>query len=335
MKKILFLSFLLFFSVGVRAAQDEPVFFAEDFLNQSVITVQNDRSGQQCHAVRILPKWYLTAAHCVRPYCDKACTVTFHLLQGPLQAMADVPHASSDPKVFTPRQYHLDDAKNVRYDVALIRFDPRPEEYFFYDARSKLALEEKDFLKTLNKSEYAEQRAQWQALASARPKLLVVPDESARHVRQPLAVPDLRSGSIFFRDSQTADFYYFPQLHHYMGGNFGVEKGMSGGGVVLPGGHVIGVVSANLNSQGRIMVYNEKDEAVGYMPYSSDYFLFTHISRQNATFIRGTIASFHEPGRSANLANISPREAERSDVTLQTAFGGALTVRDITGANQQ
>ena len=94
----------------------------------------------------------------------------------------------------------------------------------------------KDFLKTLNKSEYAEQRAQWQALASARPKLLVVPDESARHVRQPLAVPDLRSGSIFFRDSQTADFYYFPQLHHYMGGNFGVEKGMSGGGVVLPGG---------------------------------------------------------------------------------------------------
>ena len=124
MKKILFLSFLLFFSVGARAAQDEPVFFAEDFLNQSVITVQNDRSGQQCHAVRILPKWYLTAAHCVRPYCDKACTVTFHLLQGPLQAMADVPHASSDPKVFTPRQYHLDDAKNVRYDVALIRFDP-------------------------------------------------------------------------------------------------------------------------------------------------------------------------------------------------------------------
>ena len=116
---------------------------------------------------------------------------------------------------------------------------------------------------------------------------------------------------------------------------FGVEKGMSGGGVVLPGGHVIGVVSANLNSQGRIMVYNEKDEAVGYMPYSSDYFLFTPISRQNATFIRGTIASFHEPGRSANLANISPREAERSDVTLQTAFGGALTVRDITGANQQ
>ena len=335
MKKILFLSFLLFFSVGVRAAQDKPVFFAEDFLNQSVITVQNDRSGQQCHAVRILPKWYLTAAHCVRPYCDKACTVTFHLLQGPLQAMADVPHASSDPKVFTPRQYHLDDAKNVRYDVALIRFDPRPEEYFFYDARAKLALEEKDFLKTLNKSEYAEQRAQWQALASARPKLLVVPDESARHVRQPLAVPDLRSGSIFFRDSQAADFYYFPQLHHYMGGNFGVEKGMSGGGVVLPEGHVIGVVSANLNSQGRIMVYNEKDEAVGYMPYSSDYFLFTPISRQNATFIRGTIASFHEPGRSANLANISPREAERSDVTLQTAFGGALTVRDITGANQQ
>ena len=335
MKKVLFIFVSAVFFVISAAAQDKPVFFAEDFLNQTVMTVQNDRTGQQCHAVRILPKWYLTAAHCVRPYCDTECLLTFNLLQGDVRALAEVHHTSAEPKVFTPRQYHLDDAKNIRYDVALIRFDPGPEEYFFYDARAKLALEEKDFLKTLNKSEYAEQRAQWQALASARPKLLVVPDENARHVRQPLAVPDLRSGSIFFHDSRAADFYYFPQLHHYMGGNFGVEKGMSGGGVVLPGGNIIGVVSANLNSQGRIMVYNEKDEEVGYMPYSSDYFLFTPISRQNATFIRGTISSFHEPGRSANLSNISPREAERSDVTLQTAFGGALTVRDITEARPQ
>lgn len=333
MKKWVFLLVFLCGGVAVRAA-DAPAFFAEDFLNQTVIMVQDDRSAKQCHAVRILPKWYLTAAHCVRPICDGECRVTFDLLQGPLQATAEELHTASEPKVFTPRQYRLDDAKNVRYDVALIRFDPEEENYFFYDARAKEALGKKDFLKRLNLSQYNEQRAQWQALASARPKLLVVPDEFARQVRQPLAVADLRGGEIFFHDSKTADFYYFPQLHYYMGGNFGVVSGMSGGGVFLPGGSVLGVVSANLNSQGRWTVYNEKDQPVGYVPYSSDYFLFTPLSRQNATFIRGTISSFHEPGRSANLVNVSPREAEKTDVTLQTAFGGALTVRDITNASQ-
>lgn len=335
MKNGFFVFLFLLLGVSGQAAPREPVFFAEDFLNQTVITVQDNRDGMQCHAVRILPKWYLTAAHCVRPYCDKECLITFDLLQGELQAVAEVRHTEVEPQVFTPRQYRLNDAKGVRYDVALIHFDPQEEAYFYYDARSKELLDKKSFIQTLNRSDHAAQRAQWQALSSARPKLLVVPNESVRHVRQPLAVPDLRQGEISFHDSKNADFYYFPQLHYYMGVNFGVQKGMSGGGVVLPGGKIIGVVSASLNTQSRWIVYDEKDQPAGYVPYSEDYFLFTPISRQNATFIRGTIASFHETGRGANASNISPSEAEKTDITLQTAFGGALTVRDITDASVQ
>ena len=310
------------------AAEDTP-FAAEDFANQSMIMVQNDRDSKRCQAVRILPNWYMTAAHCVRPYCNKECTVTFTLLQGPLQALADVSHTSLHPMVFTPRQYHIGEAKNIRYDVALIHFVPQEQDYFFYDARNKKVLDEQSFLKMLQLSQYSDQRSQWQTLASSRPKLLVTPDTYTRHVQYPLAVPDLRADGIFFHDSKLPDFYYFKELRHYMGSNFGVERGMSGSAVVLPGGAVIGVVSASLNSQSRLVFYDEKDQPVRSVPYSADYFLFTPLSQTNMNFIRATISSAHEPGPKPYFVYISGDEAEKSDATVQSAFPGVLSAQDV------
>lgn len=316
-------------------AQDAPRFFAEDFLNQTVILSSDGSHAKQCQAVRILPKWYLTAAHCVRPYCDKECRITFSLIQGNLQASADVYHSSSEASVFVPRQYRPGTAENIRYDIALVRFDPRPEDYFFYEASSKEVLDEKTFLKKLKGSAYRDQYDQWEALKKARPKLLVISDTFDRLVQQPLAVPDLRQSGIFFKDSKDKPFYYFSKLRHYLGLNFGVEKGMSGSGVVLPGGHIIGVVSASLTKGAVMPVYDDNDRQIAEVPYSAQYFLFTPISRQNASFINATVSSFHEAGRKPDFATIDSRYAEKTDTTLETAFGGALTVREVLNSKEK
>ena len=329
----LFVLSCLLLPVGVLA-QDAPRFFAEDFLNQSVILTSDGQHAKQCQAVRILPTWYLTAAHCVRPYCDRECRVTVSLIQGSLQASANVYHSSSESSVFGPRQYRSGTAENIRYDMALIHFAPLPEDYFFYDASTKQALDEKTFLKKLRISDYRDQYAQWEALKTARPRLLVISDTFDRMVQQPLAVPDLRQSGLFFKDSQGNPFYYFTKLRHYLGLNFGVEKGMSGSGVVLPGGDIIGIVSAGLSKGASMPVYDDNDKQIGFVPYSTQYFLFTPISRQNSNFINATVSSFHEPGRKPNLVNIDSRYADKTNTTLETAFGGALTVKEVLNSKE-
>ncbi len=332
MKKIL-LGCMLLFGAGLQAEQT-PVFFGEDFANQSVLFTQNSKGSKQCQGLRISSKWYLTAAHCVRPYCDKECQITVQLLQGPLQASAVLRHTAVAPRVFVPPAYRPGSGRGIRTDLALIRFDPAEEDYFFYETASKQALDKGSFIKRLNASEYADQRGQWQALENARPKLLSVNNSVSRRILFPLAVPDLREGGIFFKQS-AGDFYYFTELRHYMGPNFGVEKGMSGSGVVLPGGDVIGVVSASLNNTGKLVTYNENDEPVGSVPYSSDYFLFTPISRQNAAFIRATVNSFHEAGPGPRIVSINSHYAEPSPAKVQEVFSDIASAEEVVSVKER
>ena len=335
MKKYLLSLFFLGYAWGMPCAQEKPVFVAEDFANQSKFWVQDNRDAQQCQATRILPNWYMTAAHCVRPYCDKQCQLTFALLQGELQASAQVYHTASNPRVFTPRQYHRGEAKSIRYDVALIYFNPAEEDYFFYDARNKKVLDRGGFLKALNLAPYSDQRSQWLALEQARPKIFVIPEGSTRHAQYSLAVPDLRGAGIFFHDSKTSDFYYFKELHHYMGSNFGVQKGMSGSGVIMPGGDILGVVSSSLSTHNSLITYDDKDQPVHSVPYSADYFLFTPLTPSNMNFIRATISSFHQTGQNPYFMYIGSAEAKPSDATVQNAFPQALSVNVVLSAEER
>lgn len=335
MKKWIFILCLVCPAVFASGADNAPGFAAEDFANQSVIVAQDAKNAKQCQAVRITPKWYLTAAHCVRPFCDKECMVTVQLLQGDLQAAAQIYHSSASPAVFVPREYRPGNAKNIRHDIALVRFEPRAQDYFFYDARNKKALDEEAFFKELKSSAHSDAYRQWTALQKARPKLLSVTDAFNRRVTQPLAVPDLRQDGIFFRSNYADDFYYFTELRHYMGGNFGVEKGMSGSGVVLPGGDVIGVVSSSLNGGAKVVAYDENDEPSAAMPYSADYFLFTPLSRKNVNFIRATAASFRDGAPQPRFANITGRQAVQTDQTVKTVYAGAFTAEEIAGAKEK
>lgn len=331
-KKIILISFYVFAGWAAGYAQDQ--FCAEDMANQSILIIQGDKMATQCQAVRILPKWYLTAAHCVSPYCDKECTITANLLQGELQASASIQHTSASPHVFVPAAYHPNSAKGIRSDIALIRFVPMDEDYFFYETRSSTPLDRETFIHLLNSSQYTEQRNQWQALSHARPKLLMVTHALGRQILFPIAVPDLRSGEIYFRQSDARGFYYFPQLRHYIGYNFGVERGMSGAGVVLPGGAVVGIVSAALNRTGQLVTYNEKDEPISSIPFSSDYFMFTPVSKENAAFIRATINSFHESGAGPNIVILTAPYSQSTTDKLQDIFPEFATEQDVSDAKK-
>lgn len=317
MKKI-FIIWVVFVAMISSAGAAEN-FKEDDFLNQNVIEVVGEQEAGRCQAVRIMPKWYLTAAHCVLPMCSRDCSVTVQLLQGNLQAFVRVHHTASNARVFVPASYFPSSDRSIRSDIALIRFDPSAEEFFYSDIKEERALDEATFKKKLKESAHASQRYQWDKLQASRPIIYSVSNNITRKLTYPIAVPDLRGGGLSVYQSDSA-FYYFPQLRYYMGWNFGVGRGMSGGGVVLPGGRLVGVVSTRLAQRGNMMLYNEQDEPIDSVPYSSEYFLFTPISQENADFIRATVLSFHEPGFLPALDDLPSRYYQQTTDKVKDIF---------------
>ena len=319
MKK-LFILFLISVSTGLWAvqAEEEPLFSAEDFANQSVIIVQDERTSQKCQAVRITPQWYLTAAHCVVPACDKTCEVMVHLLQGDLQAQAILLHSTAEPRVFP---YYPKNRNQVRSDIALIRFNPKKEDYFFYDVKNKQQLDWDEFQAVLKRSEHRDARNQWELLAEARPVIYSITNSVSRQLLQPVMVPEVRPDGLYFQMRGGNGFYYFTELRAYMGHNFGVKKGQSGSGVVFPGGAIVGVVSSSLNTDGHIVLYDGENNPVGEIPYASDYFLFTPINRDNEAFINATIKSVANSGVLPRIVPINTSYARQTTAKVQDVFG--------------
>ncbi len=295
MRKNLFVSMVFLLGAAALPAQEGPAFFAEDFLNQSIIFIQNSKENAKCQALRIAPYWYLTAAHCVVPLCDKGCDISVELLQGELAASAVVRHTSdrAGRKVFVHPDYLSGNKKNIHRDMALVRFAPSLDEYYFADFRAGERLDYKTFMQRLQEPSLMEQKLQWDALTSPKVVLRTVSVMANRHLRQPLAVPVLNGEGIFFRQSQKDDFYYFADLRLYTGSNFGVEQGMSGSGVIFPGGDAVGVVSGLVGIT-ELDAYNEEGEVVASVPYSLDKFYFAPFDSRNVRFIRSTVHLFHD-----------------------------------------
>lgn len=271
MNKFFSLFLLCLLAAPVWAAERSSLFCAEDFANQSVLkisSVSGEGEATRCQALRITPRWYLTAAHCVYGRCGgkkDSCLVNVELLQcGSLKASVSVKHARSQPAVFVPSQYRpgskVEDL--ARSDVALLRFAPSEKDYWFYDVLNGHSLTYGEFLQALNRAENDDCRNQWQTLRSSRPELLEVNNNENRRITQPLAVPNFaeeegesQAGGLPFLSNETDDFYYrkmdlamtHPLRGLYAGSNFGLKQGKSGSGVVVPGGAVIGVVSIDLD----------------------------------------------------------------------------------------
>ena len=316
---------MCFTALGAGAQEG---FKGENFDNQSQIIIQDDKEAKRCQATRIAPKWYLTAAHCVRPFCDKECMVVVDMLQGEVYASAVVRHKDGHARVFVPPTYHPGMGKSIRSDIALIFFDPPEEDYFFQVTRTGQELSRAEFNKLLSQSEYADQRAQWNALERSRAKLYTVNNSVSRKLLTPVAVPDLRDETQLVGSG----FYYFTALHYYIGPDLGIEKGMSGSGVVVPGGAIVGVVSAAL-SRGPIVWYNEKDEPAGQI--NGDYFLFTPISGENAAFIQAKMKSVSSPGPFPYIVPVDGQIAEQTTAKLQEVFGQFKSADEVLAVEEK
>ncbi len=312
------LVFTTLLGAGPALALEEP-FYVEQVLNQNTISVYGPRQSGTCQAVRITPTWYLTAAHCVYDFCQKACIVEIELLHGDLQAIAQVHHSVEDPTVFV-QKYDPNGIRSVRDDLALIHFTQTPQDMVFVDNSSKEQLTYEDFMRKLKAS--AEQYAQWRALEKSHPVMLTTDNVQNRHLNLPIGVPDLRRPGWHIAESSAGDFYYFTELWHYLGMNFGVGKGMSGSGVIFHDGRLLGIVSTNLNKSGLIVTYNEQDEPIYTLPYSSNYFLITPFNYANQKFIESTIL-LHRDGSKKNprFGSLTERDAPATDKTLEQVYG--------------
>ncbi|WP_458401701.1 hypothetical protein [Candidatus Avelusimicrobium sp.] len=335
MKKIFtFLLFLMPLTLMAQADK-EPFFYVDDFLNQSVIHVEGDRDYGRCQALRLSDEWYLTAAHCVYPACKRECDVVVELIQHPaLKAQVEVRHRSSDPKVFVPREYEPKRNKSIRSDMALIKIEPLPTNHYFFSAEEESQIDYPMFLEKLQSSKFSRLRQQWNALHGQRATLLTIEGSVARHLQQPIAVPVFSGADIFYQESFGQNFFYFPQLRYYMGKNFGVEKGMSGSGVIIPGGKAVGVVSANLEGSGQIVSYNEADQPISVLPYDVSFFFFTPFTPKNKNFIEATLES--QGTKRSNrpyFAKIGAHNAAMVDLKVEEAFEDAPSVQDIEDTN--
>ena len=306
MKKILlFLGCLVALPVW---AQD--TFKGEDFDNQSEIIVQNAYETNRCQAVRIAPRWYLTAAHCVMSQCyNQSCDIIVNMLQGDLYASAIVHHNETKHKrVFPHPDYKDGKIKSVRTDLALILFDPAKTDYFFKLTPINKELSRREFNKLLKEVNYSEQRQRWDTLEHGYAKLYAVSNAMNRRVLKTVAVPDLKS------DTQLigSEFYYFDKLKHYIGLDIGVDKGLSGAGVVVPGGGIIGIVSTVTGQEQP----SENKNAQWGQKKKNKYFLFTPINHDNEQFIKLHLTA----AESQFIVPMDPKVAEITEAQLENVF---------------
>lgn len=281
----------LFFISFALHAQEEPLFYANDFVNQNEIEVFDKQYSARCQAVRIHPNWYLTAAHCVKPFCDGGeCFVQINLVQGDLSARAFVAHTKAKPTVFAYEGFNMRQNRSSNFDVALIRYAPYNTQYV--NNKTGLEMTRKTFAEAAAKDTRAS--AQWQAAVNPkRVRLLNFSTAESSLLKRVVAVPRIHERGIFFYQSGGAPVYYVKELQHLLTANFGVEKGMSGSGVLTNTGELAGVVSSAVsNANGTASFYDDRGKLVARFDNLNNYFLFAGFNGTTLNFIRNTLAKY-------------------------------------------
>ena len=101
-------------NVGFISGQEEVNSYTktDDFSNTFEINIApllNFKSGQKtitfisekCQAVRLNKNWFITAAHCVDPICNKGCSLQMRLIVGPDYEMDIISQSTSaSPQIF-------------------------------------------------------------------------------------------------------------------------------------------------------------------------------------------------------------------------------------------
>ena len=237
----------------------------------------------KCQATRIAPRWFATAAHCVKDLCEKSCTLRMDLMDTPVSVLAQTTHSSQHRAVFIHPGYKA--STLAKDDFALIKLDVRNAEKLYYRRATakepqNVGIQKQEFLAWL-KSRPQAKRKYNKALSPELPPLVDFSVSRNYQIDRKLSVVSIFSGVRKVKKA-TSPVYYISSLGYAYTTNFGIQKGMSGSGVMTNTGELIGIISAFIDAQ-------KKQGAKTLAQY--DWFVFPVFNASIIEFMRDTMGS--------------------------------------------
>ncbi len=287
--KELFLSFLcliawpIYAEVNVMSVTDETKHTQkEDFYHTFEYYISGGGQNSKCQATRIAPRWFATAAHCVKELCASSCEIRLDLLDTPVSALAETTHTAKTPNVFVHPGYK--EGQLVKDDFALIRLDlNRAPKIYYRRANAKnpknVAMSEKQFSAWMARNPRT--NAKYRHILSPQLPPIAVFDNANYVLERKMSVISIFNGR---REVKTDPnpVYYVKDLGYAYTQNFGIRQGMSGSGVMTNTGELIGIISAYVDAD----LYKGKQKIK-----HADLFMFPVFNDSLVSFMRDTLGS--------------------------------------------
>lgn len=289
MKKIIFLllgmsALSLWAEVSVLSVTDEDKHRTkEDFYHTYEYFVTSPTAQAKCQATRIAPRWFATAAHCVKDPCRKECTIRMDLMDSAVSALAQGEHSSKNATVFIHPGYR--EGTLVRDDFALIKLDVRKAPKTYYRRATKknpqnVAMKETDFFAWLAKHPLAKKQYN-KAINPTLPPLVDFTVSRNYEIDRKLSVISIFGGKRDVKQA-TNPVYYVHSLGYAYTTNFGIQKGMSGSGVMTNTGELMGIISSNVDEN-----WYKDGKRVSH----KEWFMFPVFNESILSFMQDTMGS--------------------------------------------
>ena len=267
--------------VSVISVTDETKHSTKkDFYHTFEYYISSGNQTSKCQATRISKQWFATAAHCVAELCQKNCTLRMDLLEQPISALAETVHTVKKPTVFVHPDFSP--KKFVSNDFALIKLDLRRAPLTYYMRTSKgapnIAITQAQFENFLNQNRVA--KSQYAHTLSPSFPPIVVFDNGNYKVDRILSVISIFGGQRKILPNPNP-VYYVKKLGFCYTNNFGIQKGMSGSGVMTNTGELIGIISAKVDAQ---FTQGEKTK-------QTDLFMFPVFNESIVSFMQSVMGN--------------------------------------------
>jgi hypothetical protein len=225
----------------ITITDEESYNEAADFTNTYEININEHgkSSVSKCQAVRLDKSWFITAAHCIEPICDKVCSMQARLVVGPNYEMGiTTTHTTATPKVFKNARAKVAQ-KNAAYDIALLYFPPKDSKFIFKDPSRNMWISEKTFLNRIPNFNVYHRAANGTNI----PPILAINSKTHKMLRRSISVVSIWDGKRAVLNTKKPVFYS-PKMHYLYTENFGIRQGISGSGVMTNTGELVAIVSA-------------------------------------------------------------------------------------------
>lgn len=285
---LLLLATTLSAQVSVISVTDEDKYTKkEDFWHTYEYFVLPSAGGSyKCQATRIGRKWFVTAAHCVYKVCEKGCQIRMDMLEQPVSAFGNVTHIPSgqgkNPLVFIHPEY--DPNIITKNDIAIIKFDFDRAFFQFYErpktkAGVNMQITKAQFNQYLQK--YPKAMREYNSVISPDRIPLVAFDEADYQLDREMSVISIFDGVRSIKKDPYA-VYYVKKLGFAYTKDFGLRKGMSGSGVMINTGELIGIISSYVSLSTFLGNEKVKDQS---------FFMFTAFNKSILDFLESVMGS--------------------------------------------